>query len=197
MTKTLTTPSVRPPGVMSVGQDVLAEDVLELVQAQNYAVAHYGECHLSLATGTAGWDDHTTYGTVPDGEGHAAPALAIVVTASAVVEISTDLWISEDRAAGDLQCAFEALCTAGNTVRAVFALTGGVGVATATVDATDAENGDEMDDTLTMSAATNGGEWCSLTISFQRIAGASATNEVRNIRVEELDLSTLPDPVDS
>lgn len=196
MTKTVNVPSTLSPARLSVGADITAEDLLELHHAQTFSSAHYGETHLSLTTAGPGWDDHAAYGAVPAGGGYATGALGLLATGSAEVELDEMLWIDREHAAGELECAIEAQCAAGNVVRCVFSVTGGLGVATATVDADDTRNGDEVMQTMALAGATAGHEWVRLRMSVQRLAGASLLNEVRSVRVDERELATLPDPSD-
>lgn len=199
MTKTLDQTSTLSPVRIAVGEDITDEQLLEVHQAQNYSVAQFGECHLSMAVGSAGWDDHGAYGLVPAGAGDAAGVMSLIATATEEDELLVDMWIDADHAAGELELGVECACEVGTSVRVVWYLEDDTGLATtsASVTCTDADNGDEVTTTVSLAgvAPTDGG-WVLARISVQRAAGAGTASEVRNLRAEETPLTTLPDPDD-
>lgn len=188
-------PSVLSPAAISVQADITSDDMLEIVRGQGYSTTHYGECHLSLTTAEDEWDDHAAYGPEPEPAFPCAVGpMGILATDVLETEIVTDIWIDPDHALGTLELGVEGKLGAANTVEVTFELAGNVGTSSKVVTLTDADNGTEVVELKTLEAVTTGG-WVMVEIKVQRTAGALG-NEIRALRIEELELETLPDPSD-
>ncbi len=206
MTKTaeLTTTS---PLFTAIGQDVLADGrgLRRIARALHWALVYRRECHLSMACGADGWDDYPALPCAGVADTRAVATLDAVATGAARALVDTDLWIDPDTAAlGSVVLGAVAyVATVGNTLRVTFTLTGGLGTSTDQIDFTTVDSAPAVDSektaTRALAAITAGGEWVRLQISIQRVAGAATNNELRNLRVQETELTigTMPDPEDS
>jgi hypothetical protein len=206
MTKTaeLTTET---PLFTAIGQPVLADGrgLRRIARALHWALVYRRECHLSLACGSDGWDDYPALPCAGVADTRAVGTLDAIATGTPRTVIDTDLWIDPDTAAlGSLVLGAVAyVATGGNTLRVTFTLTGGLGTSTDTIDFTivDSAPAVDLEKTVTraLAALTAGDEWVRLEVSIQRVAGVATNNELRNLRVQETELSigSVPDPEDS
>lgn len=178
------------PLALSLGQDVTAETLDRVRKQQDWSMARRPQTHLNLCVADDGWDDYS------GGASAAVGPFGLIASGSAETIISTDLWISKEFAQhASLECGAECLTAVGETVRLAFTFTGSVGAATGNVDCADTDNGTEVTATVTTSLVTLGDEWVTLTITMQRTVGSGSTNEVRQLRVSETEIASLPGPV--
>lgn len=67
-----------------------------------------------------------------------------------------------------------------------------MGASSATISFTDADNGNEKTTTIATSATGTG--WLLCTVELDQTAGAGTSNYLRNIRIEDLVITSLASP---
>lgn len=185
----------------TVGRAILDDGTgLNLIpQAVNWFFGERPICHLNLTTGDDSWDDHPASSAGGDsGNSVAVGTLRCLADTTVRTFIDTDVWIDEDAVPLNMTIGAEChIVGVGDQIDLVFSLIGGLGTASGTVQCTDSHNDSERTTTLDISVATNGGEWCRLTVSMQVTTGGGNNDYVRTVRVQEpTQTSSLPDPAD-
>lgn len=187
------------PTYFRVAQEVYAEDLKEIANAQNWVITERVVKHLSLTCGTDGWDDYPASSAGGGGAGNslAVGTLKMVADGTTRDMIVTDLWVDEDATNANWESGAECDCAASNEITVTFELIGTLGTNSTTVVCDDTDNDTEQTGTPGISAATAGGEWVQCTIKVVRSSGAASTNEVRTIRLNEATYvaTSIPDPV--
>lgn len=175
MAKTQATTTLSPYD-LSIGAPIFADREINVIEMIHWTAWRRPVVHLSLTTGPDGWDTANSKGYHN-----------IYFTGSSVIRYSLLIDLDED---GD-DVTVGAVCSfaVGNTGDVVFTI-GGV---SATLSFAAADTGEK---TATIAKASSGTGWQLCTIAIQRTAGASSTNELRHVRVQETRMTSgLPDPV--
>ena len=165
---------------LGVGAEVLADDLVDVIGQLNWSFQNRPRLHISAVVGANDWAAGGEVGTarimIPASSSFGATALMFRIRVRPEVEeieIGARTWF--DPATSD---AGEVEFT--------------VGAAVATLVGDHSQNADEIAQTITTATSGTGSLLCS--IRLRRTAGSSTTNFLRNIRVEDLPVATLPDP---
>lgn len=199
MTKTSAV-TTRSPLEFASCQDVTYEKLRDIARAQNWGLTHRNTCHFSLTVGGDGWD---SYPVASDGQAagtaQAIATLGITANATLIQPVETSIILNADVAQlGDVEFGVECAVPPGNTVRVSCRLVGSLGTGVIDVDCTNADNNSEVVVPLGgLTGVTPGGEWVSVFITVQRIAGTDTDIPVRTVRLEETVIAdiVLPDPL--
>ena len=184
MTKTSTPTDVSPVAYV-MGAAVLADGVglKKIAQLLNFAFGdRQVESHISLSVGVNDWDDFSVFA-------RGVGPLQLVFPGVTSVEndvIRTDIWLDADDAKQSFEIGAEAKMGGGETGTIRFRITGGLGTADFDLLVAPVDNGSEVNASISLSALTNGDEWLKVEILLVRTLGSSATNELKNIRLEGL-----------
>lgn len=168
---------------LTTGREIYLEDARTVAEQQNYTFGYSVATYFSLVTAAAGWQDtgdqaletHETY----------FPA-----SASFSTYYTVPIFINADVD----QVQFGGECTVAATNTCQIRITVG-GAAPQTVDFTNANNGTEK--TADFVTSSTGTGWQTVTLELARSVGASATNQLKALRLEAQVITTgLPSPPD-